>query len=98
MNALAQRQAPHVVLGVQREVALGQLDLDLGCVDVTAVLSTIQETQTQRSEKQTTGDNAFHICLFFSKRSGLWVWVSFIVLKSRRSPASLVRRSANSAS
>ena len=33
-----------------------------------------------KNEKEATGDNVFHVCLLFSKRNGLWVWVSFIVL------------------
>ena len=37
-----------------------------------AGMSTIKETQTQRSErKQATGDNVFHICVSLSKRSSI---------------------------
>ena len=40
---------------------------------------------------EATGDNMFHMCFFFSKRNGLWVSVSGIVLtllKFTQSPLS----------
>ena len=44
-------------------------------------LSTTQETQTQRSEeKKLAGTTCLNVCVQVSKRKGVWVWVSFIVL------------------
>ena len=41
-----------------------------------------RDTDPEIRGKKATGDNVFNVCLLFSKRNGLWVWVSFTVLST----------------